>query len=138
MSTPTTHPPIPARDHPAIRGLTEAIEAASAVDGSDELTRLCNALLHQMTRYILAVSDVRGPRAAGITRASEAMLDARCPASPAPAVAEAGSCVDSALRVLTQDIALRGTEDTGVQTACDAIAWRLRDALALLRTGARA
>lgn len=47
---------IPASDLSAVRCIVEAIRLAADTDGSDHLVRLCNALLHETTAYVLAVS----------------------------------------------------------------------------------
>ena len=60
---------IPTSDLSAVRCLTEAIRLAADADGTEHLARLCNALLHETTQYVLAVSGGPTADAAGHARA---------------------------------------------------------------------
>jgi hypothetical protein len=156
MSTPTIT--IPTVDAESIRGLAAALTVASRADGSDALATLVNALMPHIDVYLRTArgeaappppspSVVREPRISDVPEvrtiaeisarrvAERAMMEG--PARLGGAALEALSCVESARRVLMQDHALGRSQDPGTQTACDSIAWRLRDAAKLLETGTR-
>lgn len=131
MSTPAH---IPATDRKVVATITAALLAAADADGTDELAVLCNALLHHVTEYNAAVRGTRPPeRSLSWTMSFETRDDL----APLPDVLGATQALESAQRVLSQDRALAQSTDPGVQNACDAIAWRLRDAHNLLTKGRR-
>ncbi|WP_210492264.1 hypothetical protein [Patulibacter sp. SYSU D01012] len=147
MST-DLQPVIPATDVAAIRGLTKAIRAATQADGSEALARLCNHLLRPMLTYMGEatgrVPSPDGPAPDNVLAPAQAVvIDAAAragmtgPAGIDDAAYEAANSTYGALRTLEQHIGFRDATDPELQNAIDAMSWRLRDAISLLRTGRR-